>query len=159
MAKVCLPALLVLLLVRPALAADPPQIPPALSPELAPDAPTPVAGAPEHYSPASSPPSPLPSGSPPAPAPATPSPSPSPSPSKSAGTRHTGVTVSDEDAGDGGSSSSGGDGGLSNTKKAGIVAAAIVFAGLALLGGMVYKKRKDNIRRSQYSYAARREIL
>ena len=48
---------------------------------------------------------------------------------------------------------------MSSTKKAGIVAAAVVLAGLAVLAGMVYKRRKDNIRRSQYSYAARREIL
>jgi hypothetical protein len=49
--------------------------------------------------------------------------------------------------------------GMSGGKKAGIAAAVIGAACLVGFGGLVYKKRQDNIRRSAYGYAARRELL
>ncbi|XP_022753861.1 uncharacterized protein LOC111302189 [Durio zibethinus] len=52
-----------------------------------------------------------------------------------------------------------GDGGVTGGKKAGIVVAVVVAACLVGFGGLVYKKRRDNIRRSQYGYTARTEIL
>ncbi|KAL6203031.1 hypothetical protein ACLB2K_026735 [Fragaria x ananassa] len=51
------------------------------------------------------------------------------------------------------------DGGMSVGKKAGIGLGVIVGVVLVGLGGFVYKRRQDNIRRSQYGYAARREML
>lgn len=50
-------------------------------------------------------------------------------------------------------------GGMNGGKKAGIAVGVIAAACLVGLGGLVYKKRQDNIRRSQYGYAARRELL
>ncbi|KAL5131843.1 hypothetical protein HKD37_12G034644 [Glycine soja] len=50
-------------------------------------------------------------------------------------------------------------GGLSGSKKAGLAIGVIVAASVIVLAGMVYKKRKQNIRRSQYAYAVRREFL
>ncbi|KAJ6937622.1 hypothetical protein NC652_012054 [Populus alba x Populus x berolinensis] len=49
--------------------------------------------------------------------------------------------------------------GMSGGEKAGIAAAVIGAACLVGFGGLVYKKRQDNIRRSAYGYAARRELL
>ncbi|GLU11790.1 hypothetical protein SLE2022_285120 [Rubroshorea leprosula] len=51
------------------------------------------------------------------------------------------------------------DGGMSGGKKAGIVVGVVAAACLVGMAGMVYKKRQENIRRSQYGYSARREIL
>jgi anaerobic C4-dicarboxylate transporter len=48
---------------------------------------------------------------------------------------------------------------MNGAKKGGIAIGVILAAGLVVVGGFVYKKRRDNIRRSQYGYAARREIL
>lgn len=50
-------------------------------------------------------------------------------------------------------------GGMSSGKKAGIAVGVIVGAGVVVLGAFVYKKRRQNIERSQYGYAARRELL
>ncbi|PWA39916.1 hypothetical protein CTI12_AA566830 [Artemisia annua] len=53
----------------------------------------------------------------------------------------------------------GGSGGMSGGKKAGIVVgvvAAVCFVGLA---GVLYNKRQQNIRRAEFSSAARREFL
>ncbi|PPD69396.1 hypothetical protein GOBAR_DD33723 [Gossypium barbadense] len=52
-----------------------------------------------------------------------------------------------------------GGGGMSAGKKAGIVVGVLIAACLVVVGGLVYKKRRDNIRRSQYGYAARAELL
>lgn len=59
-------------------------------------------------------------------------------------------------AGDRGKSSSEG---MSSGKKAGIAVGVIVAAGVVVLGALVYKKRRQNMQRSQYGYAARRELL
>lgn len=48
---------------------------------------------------------------------------------------------------------------MSAGKKAGIALGVIVGVGVVGIAGFVYKKRQDNMRRSQYGYAARREIL
>lgn len=48
--------------------------------------------------------------------------------------------------------------GTNSGRKAGIALAVIVCAVLVVIGGMVYKKRRDNIRRQQYSYSGRGEI-
>ena len=108
-------------------------------------------------SPANSPPSPTPAPSnhsPPAPSPGTnPSPSPAPAPADDAhdGVNHAGMGGVDEK-----SSSSGG---MSSGKKAGIALGVIIGAGVVVLGALVYKRRRQNIQRSQYGYAARRELL
>lgn len=60
---------------------------------------------------------------------------------------------------DGVGSPGGDDGGMSGGKKAGIALGVILAAGVVVVGGLVYKKRQDNIRRAQYSYAARTELL
>ncbi|KAI4334406.1 hypothetical protein L6164_019104 [Bauhinia variegata] len=118
-------------------------------------APAPRVDAPQH-APASSP---LPS-SPPSPPPENPSPgsspapgsSQSPAPKDSSEVNHTGIndTTSKEDDSSGG---------MSGGKKAGIAIGVIVAAGVVGLAALVYKKRQQNIRRSQYGYAARRELL
>ncbi|XP_020202340.1 cyclin-dependent kinase inhibitor 1C [Cajanus cajan] len=94
-------------------------------------------------------PSPSPSPSPNL-APASPASSPAPSPAQSP-----------ED-----SSSDGEDraenswrGGLSRSKKAGIAMGVIVAACVGISAGMVYKKRKQHLRRSRYALGARGEFL
>ncbi|OWM84186.1 vegetative cell wall protein gp1 [Punica granatum] len=132
---------------------------PAPAPELPADAPTapspspPQAGSPASapLSPFSSPPAPPPSdGSSPAMSPHLPSesPVPSPSPSEWDDFNHSGVDPE---------KSSGG--GMSGGKKFGIAFGVIVLAGLVIFGGLVYKKRQDNIRRARYNYAAGADIL
>jgi hypothetical protein len=51
--------------------------------------------------------------------------------------------------------------GMSGGKKAGIVIGVLLAAGVVAVGAFVFKKRNDNIRRSQYGEAARtrRDIL
>lgn len=112
--------------------------PPAPPPETEASAPAPVSG------PGSSPPASLPSESG----------VPAPSPSEISDINHNDM---DEEGGEGVESSD--DGGLSGGKKAGIAVGVIAAACLVGLGGFVYKKRQDNVRRSQYGYAARREML
>ncbi|XP_031402729.1 lysine-rich arabinogalactan protein 19-like [Punica granatum] len=168
MANFCFFALIALLSVHLALSADPPQISPSPAPEFAADSTTTIspskpAPANAPHSPISSPPSPPPSDAAPVSSPSTsPSPpsqspskhsAPSPSPASPSDVNHSNV-ISDADTDSGGSS-----GGMSAGKKLGITVAVIVGAGLVVLGGLIYKRRQDNIRRSQYSYAARREIL
>ncbi|WVY99350.1 hypothetical protein V8G54_025420 [Vigna mungo] len=114
----------------------------------------------------SQPPSPSPSPSPsvhaPKPSPASsplgsPSPSRSPgsSPAPSPGSSQVDNIHADEDERAENSSR----GGLSWSKKAGLGIGVIVAASVIVLAGMVYKKRKQNIRRSRYAYAVRREFL
>lgn len=50
-------------------------------------------------------------------------------------------------------------GGLKGGQKAGIALGVIIGVGVVGLAAFVYKKRQDNIRRTQYGYAARRELL
>lgn len=51
------------------------------------------------------------------------------------------------------------DEGMSGGTKAGIVIGVFAFAGLAALGGFVYKKRKENMERAAFGAAVRREFL
>ncbi|OVA18086.1 hypothetical protein BVC80_1835g499 [Macleaya cordata] len=78
--------------------------------------------------------------------------SPVPSPSDASDINH----VSD-DAGI--EKSEGSSGGMSGIKKVGITIGVVVGAGLVGIGGFVYKKRQENIRRSRYAYAAGGDFL
>ncbi|KAM6578872.1 hypothetical protein CsatB_030709 [Cannabis sativa] len=142
--------------------------------------PPPESGADSPTSPSSSPPSPVPApsadspnfSSPPAPSPDTadspsqspvPAPSspvsdqtPSPSPSPAADVSDINHKDMNEESGE--SNDSSGDG-MSGGKKVGVAFGVIAAVCLVGLGGFVYKRRQDNIRRSQYGYAARREML
>ncbi|CAA7390437.1 unnamed protein product [Spirodela intermedia] len=55
--------------------------------------------------------------------------------------------------------SGGGGGGMSGGQKAGLVVGVMMAATLVGLGAFVYKKRQDNVRRSQYGHDVRREML
>ncbi|XP_042512385.1 vegetative cell wall protein gp1-like [Macadamia integrifolia] len=152
--------------------ADPPQISPSPAPESGGSnspspspSPSPKSGAPapgpssDFYSPPPPPQSDLAPTPSPAPAPA-PSPvtSPSPSPSDDASDiNHGSKGTAGEDTADSEGSSS--DEGLKGGQKAGIAIGVIASACIFVLFGVIYKKRQDNIRRSQYSYTARRELL
>uniref|UniRef100_A0A6N2L6M4 Uncharacterized protein n=1 Tax=Salix viminalis TaxID=40686 RepID=A0A6N2L6M4_SALVM len=134
---------------------------PANSPLLSPPLPSPSAdtGSPSD-SPLVSPPAPSPSDSPLVSPPAPP-PSdlvPSGSAPASALTEGSELNHSNNNV-DAGSGDEGESKGMGGGKKAGIVVGVIVAACMVGLGGMVYKKRQNNIRRSDYGYAARREIL
>ncbi|XP_047175144.1 vegetative cell wall protein gp1-like [Vigna umbellata] len=137
-----------------------PAPPPEFSPSSPPrHSPSPHVAPPSHNSPSEPPqsPSPAPShhDSPPVPPPQeNPSPSPASSPSPDAADDG-GVNHADL-AGHNGKSSSEG---MSSGKKAGIALGVIVGAGVVVLGAVVYKKRRQNMQRSQYGYAARRELL
>lgn len=50
-------------------------------------------------------------------------------------------------------------GGLNGGQKAGIAIGVLAGTGLIVFGGLVYKKRRHNIRRSRFGYAARNTIL
>ncbi|KAL1544141.1 proline-rich receptor-like protein kinase PERK10 [Salvia divinorum] len=50
-------------------------------------------------------------------------------------------------------------GGISSGQKVGVAVGVIAGACIVGAGVVVYKKRQQNIQRSQYGYAARREIL
>ncbi|XP_054813607.1 vegetative cell wall protein gp1 [Prosopis cineraria] len=120
---------------------DAPDFAPASSPlGLSPPAPSL-----DSKTPASSP-SPSPSPSP------SLTPSPAPEPADDGVVSHTGV--SDEE-GLADSSS----GGMNAGKKTGVALGVIAAAGVVVMAALVYRKRQQNIRRSQYGYAARREIL
>ncbi|KAE8038848.1 hypothetical protein FH972_011320 [Carpinus fangiana] len=165
LAKFSLALLLAFSLVAFSVSEHSPEASPSPSPELGADSPPPLAPAPHVDSPANSPST----SSPPAPPPSdlspgssqTPSespsatpPSPAPVPSPSA-LSDVGRVSADGDGHEGEGSSEG----MSRAKKGGIAIGVILAAGLVVVGGFVYKKRRDNIRRSQYGYAARREIL
>ncbi|CAN4120315.1 unnamed protein product [Withania somnifera] len=51
------------------------------------------------------------------------------------------------------------DGGMSGGKKAGVAIGVITAACVVFLGGLVYKKRRQNIRRAQFGYVAKRDWL
>ncbi|EXB74653.1 hypothetical protein L484_007659 [Morus notabilis] len=157
--------LLLIVCVGSAVSAQSPESAPSPAPALGADSPIPVSsaptvGAPVSDSPTFSPPSPppethapgsSPTSSPP-PSPSTEkSPVPSPSPDASD------INHSDMDVD--GEVPEGSSGGMSGGKKAGIAVGVLAAACLVGLGGFVYKRRQDNIRRSQYGYSARREIL
>ncbi|KAL1558138.1 hydroxyproline-rich glycoprotein family protein [Salvia divinorum] len=143
-------------------AAHSPSLPPhPSSDEISPPPATPSsAPSPAHSlsSPPAPPPSDLDSQSP-SPAPNadnnSPSPSPSPAPEADAGdiNRESKPNAADLDSKDEST------GGMSGGQKAGV--AVGVIAGAFIVGGgvVVYKKRQHNIQRSQYGYAARRELL
>ncbi|KAE8692923.1 Disulfide isomerase L-2 isoform 1 [Hibiscus syriacus] len=133
---------------------------PAPTPSLGEDsspllAPTPVNGSPDSapsISPvmAASPPAPSASDMAPGTSPAS---SPAPSPYDASDIDHGNINAK------GSEEKAGGGGGMSGGKKAGVVIAVVGTACLVGFGGLVYKKRQDNIRRAQYGYAARREIM
>lgn len=56
-------------------------------------------------------------------------------------------------------SGSSGGGGLNGGQKAGIVIGVLIGAGLLGFGGMVYKKRRYNLARGRFGYAARTSVL
>ncbi|KAL4302678.1 hypothetical protein GQ457_10G010900 [Hibiscus cannabinus] len=160
MTKLCSLTLSLFLLLQLSFAADSPAPPPSLGGDLPPHlAPTPVMEYPD------SPPAISPSSDASPPAPLAPSPSdlgegsplpptsPSPSPDEASDINHSNIDA------DVGKENTGGGEGMSGGKKAGIVVAVVVAACLVGVGGLVYKKRQDNIRRSQYGNAARAELL
>ncbi|KAH0746823.1 hypothetical protein KY285_008480 [Solanum tuberosum] len=55
--------------------------------------------------------------------------------------------------------SSSSDGGMNGGKKAGVAFGVVAAACVVGLGALVYKKRRQNIRRAQFGYAARRDFL
>ncbi|KAJ6670438.1 PROTEIN putative-RELATED [Salix viminalis] len=134
---------------------------PANSPLLSPPLPSPSAdtGSPSD-SPLVSPPAPSPSDSPLVSPPAPPPSELVPSGSAPASPLTEGSELNHSNNNvDAGSGDEGESKGMGGGKKAGIVVGVIVAACMVGLGGMVYKKRQNNIRRSDYGYAARREIL
>lgn len=154
--RFCVALAAVLVLVDFAVAADPPQHSPA---------PAPHSGAPSpsrRLSPAHPPTAPSPSpyhGSPPAP-PQAPESSPSPSPGSSPAQTPSPSNIGDvqhRDTGKAEAESS--SGGLKGGQKAGIALGVIACVAVVGFGCLLYKKRRENIERSRYSYAARREIL
>ncbi|KAJ4970691.1 hypothetical protein NE237_003790 [Protea cynaroides] len=107
-----------------------------------------------------SPPSPPPADMVPTYPPPTPAPSPvtSPSPSLSpSDASDINQGAANNETADSQVSSSGG--GLKGGPKAGIAIAVILGACIVGLVAIIYKKRKENVRRSQYSYAVGRELL
>ena len=164
----CLAIVLLLAFVEFTVSVNPPESsPPSPAPTSdddahSPSAPVPSPGgpAPANGPVASSPPAP-PAGAPapassqaPSPPPfADKPPVPSPAPSNASDINH-----SDVNAHGGETEHSSGEG-MSGGKKAGIAVGVIAAAVMVGIGGVVYKKRQENMRRSQYSYTARREIL
>lgn len=128
-----------------------PSMPPAVpdAPSSSPPSPPPETESPPPQAPGSSP---TPESPPTDEASPDSTPTPTPSPSDVSDVTHSNIDF-DEDNADESS------GGMSSAKKAGIVVGVIAAVCLVGLGGIVYKKRQNNIRRSEYGYAARREIL
>ncbi|KAE8729501.1 Disulfide isomerase L-2 isoform 1 [Hibiscus syriacus] len=159
MAKFGFPTIVFFLVLELAFATDSPAPTPSLGADTPQLAPTPVTGSPDStplISPVmpASPPAPMaPSPSDLAQGDSSPSSSPAPSPSDASDINH--GNINGEESED----KTGRDGGLSAGKKAGIAVAVVAAVCLVGFGGLVYKKRQDNIGRSQYGYAARREIL
>ncbi|XP_051120690.1 anther-specific proline-rich protein APG [Andrographis paniculata] len=143
----------------------PPSLPPQPPADQKPPSPTSPAPAP-----APAPvPAPSPGGlfsSPPAPpapdlsptpetAPTAP-PTPVPAPADAGEVRHENQSSSAGDLKTEGGSSSGG---MSSGQKAGVAIGIIGGACVVGVGAFVYTKRRQNIQRAQYGYAARRELL
>ncbi|GFZ20462.1 hypothetical protein Acr_28g0011670 [Actinidia rufa] len=134
--------------------------PPHSAPTPAPDSGAGFTPPPESPSPASpspspglrSPPAPPPDNSAPGSSPANKSPSPAPSAPGDAGTVKSHVN-------DGGEEQNESSGGLGGGQKAGIALGVVAGVCLVALGGILYRKRQQNIQRSQHGYAARRDIL
>ncbi|XP_052191556.1 vegetative cell wall protein gp1-like [Diospyros lotus] len=116
---------------------------PSPSPELSPP--------PADLAPGSSP-SPSEKSPSPAPSPSEKSPSPGPSAPGDTSTVKSNVNAEGEEANES-------SGGLKGGQKAGIAIGVVAAACVVGFGALVYKKRQQNIQRSQYGYAARREIL
>ncbi|KAK4358701.1 hypothetical protein RND71_020930 [Anisodus tanguticus] len=180
MAKVhvlCVTFLFAILSIQQCSCADTPANTPANSPAPPPEAGGDIGSPPPN---AASPESPAPSpladvNSPPAPPPADRSPdsSPSPSPMDGGNATPSPVTeslspapapsdvfasdISHESTVDANESSSGD--GMNSGKKAGVAFGVIAAACVVGLGALVYKKRRQNIRRAQFGYAARRDFL
>ncbi|XP_022986136.1 proline-rich receptor-like protein kinase PERK12 [Cucurbita maxima] len=139
------------------------EVPPSSPPESAVSFPPLSSPIPFPHVPASSPvESPL--HSPPAPPPSdlVPSPSPARVPSPSPNLAPTPAADSDfrnSISNNGGVESESSKGGMNGGKKAGIAVGVIAAACFVGIGGIVYKKRQDNIRRSQYGNAARSSFL
>ncbi|XP_038894921.1 lysine-rich arabinogalactan protein 19-like [Benincasa hispida] len=164
-ASICCAALSVLLLMQFSVSADSPAESPAPPPQSGVDSPprrspssisSPPDASPRN-APVNSPPSPpptdlAPDSSPIPPPPPSSSPAPSPPPTEASDISRSNVikeNESDEESKDG----------MSGAQKFGIAIAVIAAVVLVGFGGVVYKKRRDNIRRSHYGYTARREIL
>ncbi|XP_023520008.1 classical arabinogalactan protein 5-like [Cucurbita pepo subsp. pepo] len=161
--SICCAVLSVLLLAQFSVSVDFPAESPAPPPQTGADSPpprspsrisSPPAPSPRN-APVSSPPSPplsdLAPGSSPTPPP-PPSSSPSPPPSEASDISRNNVSKNDE-------SDEESKNGMSGAKKFGIAIGVIAAVALIGFGGLVYKKRQDNIRRSRYGYTARRELL
>ncbi|XP_022970449.1 proline-rich receptor-like protein kinase PERK10 isoform X2 [Cucurbita maxima] len=151
--SICCAVLSVLLLAQFSVSVDSPAESPAPPPQTGADSPPP-----RSPSRISSPPAPSPRNapvsSPPAPPPSDlpPSSSPSPSPSEASDISRNNVSKNDE-------SDEESKNGMSGAQKFGIAIGVIAAVALIGFGGLVYKKRQDNIRRSRYGYTARRELL
>ncbi|KAK4356387.1 hypothetical protein RND71_025358 [Anisodus tanguticus] len=155
----CVVYLFAILSIQHCICADTPENSPAPAPEAGGylGSPPPSALAPESPTP-----SPLSNvSSPPAPPPADRSPDSAPAPSLMDGDNATPSPapsdVSHESTVDADESSS--DGGMNGGKKAGVAFGVIAAACVVGLGALVYKKRRQNIRRAQFGYAARRDFL
>ncbi|KAL5724347.1 hypothetical protein ACHQM5_007619 [Ranunculus cassubicifolius] len=141
----------------PAPSPTPPEAPtPSPTP---PEAPTPSPTPPQAPAPSPTPPrGPAPSPTPPqgpAPSPTPPKGPPSAPPSGEAPRSPTPPLSPGNNASGAGTQKNG----LSGGQKAGIAFAVIIGAGLTAGAGLVYKKRRNNIRRSQLGNAARRMEL
>jgi hypothetical protein len=161
LAKFCLALLLAFSLLGFSVPQQSPDTSPSPVPELGADS-----SPPQPLVPVASPASPPSTSSPPALTPADLAPgspptlSPSPSTSTHPGPAPSAVSDLGHVSAQGGvHEGNGSSEGMNGAKKGGIAIGVILAAGLVVVGGFVYKKRRDNIRRSQYGYAARREIL
>lgn len=173
----CVTFLFAILSIQHCICADTPEKSPSPAPEaggdlgsLPPTAAAPESPAPSPLTSVSSPPAPpptdrspysAPAPSPvnggnatpsPAPAPLTEPPSPSPAPSDVVAS-----DISHESTAEANKSSS--DGEMNGGKKAGVAFGVIAAACVVGLGALAYKKRRQNIRRAQFGYAARRDFL
>ncbi|KAL2471196.1 classical arabinogalactan protein 1-like [Abeliophyllum distichum] len=150
----------VIFTVQPVVSVDPPEYSPSPSPQLPADdlSPSPVSPSISPSVQDSSPPAPPPSDSSPAPSPAPENSSPDKSPSPpSAPAPEIASDVNHANKANFGNLES--SGGMKNGHKAGIALGVVAFACVFGIGAIVYKKRQQNIRRSQYGYDARREFL
>ncbi|KAK4709319.1 hypothetical protein R3W88_030244 [Solanum pinnatisectum] len=176
----CFTFLLAILSIQQCICADSPENSPSPAPESGGDLGSlpPIAAAPKTPSPSPSPlanvssppdhstnsaPAPAPAPSPvsgdnatpspdSAPVAEPPSPSPAPSDVVASDKSHESTTAEVDE-------SSSSDGGMNGGKKAGVAFGVVAAACVVGLGTLVYKKRRHNIRRAQFGYAARRDFL